>query len=363
MLAPSDSAHEDEGASEGLARDEASAGRTYSDAALVQYQPRLTCVIPKRVWAMLLVLVGGIAAIAGIEALYGKVLPHVSADDANLTSLLDPTSRGSLASWFASLTLFTGALSCLLVYSIRQHRLDDYRGRYRVWLWAAAAFCAASLDAATGAHQILTPLLVQVCGTTIVADGAIWGAIVTTILFAPILTRVAVEVWTSRAATSVLAVSALAYVASIVYAHHPSPGVPQQIAVLISTSALMTAHFGLVYAVVCFARHVYLEAQGERRSQRAKQPATAVKASSKANPKARATKARTTKPQSVRVDSAHEPKAAPAKKQPVAAPAKKRVVATSNPDPEPQVPMSKAERRRLRKLERRQKRHTTDSDV
>jgi len=173
------------------------------------------------------------------------------------------------------------------------------------------------------------------------------------------LVRIAIEVWTSRAATSVLAVSALAYIAAITYDHHPEPGVGEQSAVVISTAALLSAHFGLLYTVVCFARHVYLEAQGERRSRSSHQPKNAARAKPSRSTM-RAKKSLTTKQQAVRVDSAHEAKNTPAKKQP-AAQAKKRVVSAKEPKPE--VPMSKSERRRLRKLERRQKRMADESDT
>ncbi|MBP90938.1 MAG: hypothetical protein CMJ64_30210 [Planctomycetaceae bacterium] len=355
MLTPSDSSDGSKPHEDGRGADSVS-GRTYSDAALVQYQPRVSCVIPKRIWGMLAVLLAGGAAISGIELLYAKVLPLATPESVVSLVMLDLTTTGSLASWFATLTLFLGTLGCVLVYSIRRHRLDDYRGRYGVWLWAGVAFWVASFDAATHAHQALVPLLVGFTGTRLLADGAIWGSIVLAVLFGSVMIRLAFEVWSCRTATSFVTLAAISYVASAVFTHHQPLHNSVAMSEVITSTTLLSAHFSLLYAVLVFARHVYLEAQGERRSTRSAVPN--VTAKSKAMPKRSASTNHTApaKSKSVRLDNAHEPKTAPAKKQPAAAPVRAA-------QPESERPMSKAERRRLRKLERRQKRNGAESDV
>ena len=71
---------------------------------------------------------------------------------------------GSLASWFASVTLGLASLLSLLVYAIRRHKLDDYRGHYRWWLLASAAWMLMSVDATAGIHQLIGAALVRVSG-------------------------------------------------------------------------------------------------------------------------------------------------------------------------------------------------------
>ena len=48
--------------------------------------------------------------------------------------------------------LGSSSLTALLVYVIRRHKMDDYRGRYRLWLWCAAALLIA-LAGCTSAHS------------------------------------------------------------------------------------------------------------------------------------------------------------------------------------------------------------------
>ena len=65
----------------------------------------------------------------------------------------DLGGKGSLAAWFSSLMLLAASLVAVLVYTVRRHRMDDYRGRYRVWLWAALCWFLMATDAAASLHE------------------------------------------------------------------------------------------------------------------------------------------------------------------------------------------------------------------
>ena len=56
--------------------------------------------------------------------------------------------------------------TCLLIYSIRRHRIDDFRGRYRVWLAAAVACVVLSADSVAGLHDALAQSLSHHTGWT-----------------------------------------------------------------------------------------------------------------------------------------------------------------------------------------------------
>ncbi len=57
-----------------------------------------------------------------------------------------------------------GSVACLLIYSIRRHRIDDYRGRYRVWLGAALACLMLSANSVAGLHQVVADMLSHFTG-------------------------------------------------------------------------------------------------------------------------------------------------------------------------------------------------------
>ena len=44
-------------------------------------------------------------------------------------------------------------MTAVLIYTLRRHRLDDYGGRYRLWLWAAACWFVMSMDEACTLHE------------------------------------------------------------------------------------------------------------------------------------------------------------------------------------------------------------------
>lgn len=343
-------------------RDEAE-GRVYSDAAAAQRQAPLTSLLPQRTLTLVALFLGGGLAIAGIELLYARFFVGLPENFRTFLAVFDLTGRGNIASWFASLTLLLGAVTSMLVYLIRRHRIDDYRGRYRVWQWATACFVAGSFDAATGAHAIVQPAMIHFTGRTLLADGAIWSILSVGFVVAACLVRLAIEVKGSHVATTFLSLSAGSYIGFVVTHFHPSLSALDLTRVVASSATLLAGHFFLVYAVALYGRHVYQEAQGTRRASRAK-PVV----SDEGKPK----KARTSsRPQAVvgaknvRVDAAHEkpttesaPAAIPTiSKQSI----QKTISPTTAQDPTgSKRPLSKAERRRLRKLDRREPREDDD---
>ena len=84
-----------------------------------------------------------------------------------LAVALDASHSNSLASWFSShLWLFCLAAT-LLTFQIRQHKLDDYEGEYRLWFWLVLTCLLASIDAATHISELLGLSLNPWCQRTL----------------------------------------------------------------------------------------------------------------------------------------------------------------------------------------------------
>jgi hypothetical protein len=128
-------------------------GRRYGAEAAEDHQQPLTAIIPKRAFTLILLLIGGLALIAVIQALYGHV--SLSPHDYWLRAAasLDVESAGGLASWCSSLFLLAAAVQGFQIYRLRRHRSDDYRGRYRVWIWVTPLLLGASLTVGTHLHH------------------------------------------------------------------------------------------------------------------------------------------------------------------------------------------------------------------
>lgn len=341
------------------ARDDAD-GRIYSDAASAQRQAPLTSLLPQRPLTLVaLFLLGGIG-IAGIELLYARLFVQLPEQFQASLAVLDLTGRGNVATWFAGLTLFIGALTSQLVYLIRRHRLDDYRGRYRIWQWATACFLVGSFDAATSAHAIIQPAMIQLTGKTLLGDGSVWVTLIVGLAVAGCLIRLVFEINGSRIATAFLSFAGGAYIASLVVTFHPALSAVELTRVIAASATVLAGHFCLVYSVALYGRHVYQEAQGTRRAGRTK-PVV----SKKQKPETDATKTPSRKgffgSKNVRIDSAHEKTSGESKPTEVPTISKKSIQKTVAAKVEDESgdssrSMSKAERRRLRKVERRQQR-------
>jgi hypothetical protein len=341
-------------------------GRVYPDSALAQRQSPLTSLLPQRALTLVALFLGGGLAITGIELLYARFFTGLPEPFHASLAVFDLTARGNIAHWFASLTLVIGAITSSLVYLIRRHRLDDYRGRYRIWQWATAFFVIGSFDAATGAHAIFQPAMIQLTGTKLLGDGAVWSVLLVGLAVTACFVRLAIEVRSSRLSTTFLCAAAGSYIGFVVTNFHPALGAAELIRVVASSATLLAGHFCLVYAVTLYGRHVYQEAQGTRRASRTKPVVSNESKPKKTRVKSRR-RSEVVGSKNVRVDSAHEKpttESAPAAVPTISKKSIQKTVSAVADDSstDNSRPMSKAERRRLRKLQRRQQRQGDDGD-
>jgi hypothetical protein len=234
----------------------------YSDAAGVEHHPQVTDFVPRRYRTIALLVVSGsvVATLLGtlnyFSAPIGQILGTVD------TSPFDLQSPGSIADWVAAVILLVASVTCVLVYSIRRHRIDDYRGRYRVWLATAAACLFMSADSVVSTHDLLAHAAGHVTGWTALRDGAIWWLLLGCLPAAWIAARMMLDVKESRLAASLLGAGGLCYAASGLNYFGVFPAFDLQIASTVTGIALFMGHWLLLAAVVSYARFVVLDAQG-----------------------------------------------------------------------------------------------------
>src|SRR5690242_18669335 len=135
----------------------------YSDAAGVENHPQVTDFVPRRYGTIaMLVFFGAVLTTASAAAHY-FVLPILT-DQGMYTPAFDLAAQGSLASWLAAVILFVASAFCVMTYSLRRHRIDDYRGRYRVWMAAAVMCLVASANSVAGLHQVFADVMTRATG-------------------------------------------------------------------------------------------------------------------------------------------------------------------------------------------------------
>jgi cation transport ATPase len=178
--------------------------------------------------------------------------------------LLELSAPGSVASWFASVLYLLASAHCLFVYSIRRHRLNDDRGRYRVWLWAAVAMVVLSVNAVTGLHTVLAAAAAQLVGWTALRANAVWWLAAGTIVFVWTGYRTFRDMLESRLATWGCAAAMTAYaIALAVYLGGLSTtGISLRVETLVWPTIVLLGEAMLLAALAAYARFVTLDADG-----------------------------------------------------------------------------------------------------
>jgi hypothetical protein len=132
------------------------------------------------------------------------------ADDVAFLRLDAP---GSVGHWLASTLLVIAGVLAVFIYSLRRHRIDDYHGRYRVWIWMFAACLVASLAETTGLGRLTRAVCRLAAEWSSVRSEALWSAIFGSVV-AAIGVRLFFEIRKSRSAVTVLTASALCFLAA-----------------------------------------------------------------------------------------------------------------------------------------------------
>jgi hypothetical protein len=331
--------------------------RRYSAAALAGRQAPVTCLIPKSGWTLAALALLGLSIVAGLEALYVYVYCALPADRQALCSALDVERTGSLMAWCSALVLAAGAAGSIMVFTVRRHRLDDYRARYRVWLWTAGVFLLGSADVATALHVGLARLAGQLQGDRLQLSEQAWSWVIVGLGFGLVGLRMVMEMRASLSALTVTAVAATAYTAAGCMAADALPIESPPLRAMAYSACLLVGHGSLLLAVMSYARFVFHAAQGGA-GQRSRKKTKDVGSEEATSGSSRTPQARL--PRNTRLDSAHSTDLGAAK-APMTAPVQFNASSQEQEDEDEesddegeQSNLSRSERRRLRKQMRRQ---------
>jgi hypothetical protein len=175
----------------------------------------------------------------------------------------DLAARGNIGDWFSSLLFASGAMAVFGLLSIRAHRVDDYKGRYRVWWWIAAALVWGSVDTATGLHDAIGHGIQLLAGDTMPSGPRLVWVGLYGLIFGTLATRAAFEIWSSALAIVGSSLAALLYFACIAFQLEMTPPLNDVVLTTVVRSSIeLLAHVALVSSVLLYARHVHLDAQG-----------------------------------------------------------------------------------------------------
>ncbi len=275
-------------------------GERYTAAGRREHRRHTSDFIPRHGFSLTVWLGTGLAIVAGLLVGFVK-LSGASSDVSGLSVLFDAGRGASLSTWFSSLLFGLAAAGSVLVYSIRRHRLDDYRGSYRLWLWCAAAWLVMSIDATANLHTPFSAAMAQATGWSMLGGAAwwigIWGGIL-----AILALRLLLEVRECRTAT--LGYTMVFSLWGAALATDYGWLAAGEHATLLAMGGRLLGDVFLLFSVAAYGRHVLMDAEGLLKARPAKPKREKKAKKVKAAAAAAETKAEPAK--NSRIDAAHK---------------------------------------------------------
>lgn len=236
--------------------------KAYAAAAVEETETRIADLIPTRPLGLCVLFLLGLTAIAAVQALYTYTSDWGEVLGGDAVAAFDLAQRGGLNAWLSSLLLGVAATVSALIYLIRRHKMDDYRGRYRLWLWAAAGLVLASINAVAGLHGAFDALVVHLAGRALLAHAAGWSLIGISLVGSVLGLRMLFDMWRSRGSSAAFLLAGMTYAgAAALVVLRPLPA-GAMFTTMLTSLTLSVAHLMLALALLVYARRVLLEARG-----------------------------------------------------------------------------------------------------
>ena len=233
----------------------------YGAQANIENHPQVTDLVPRRFATIVLLLSAPLAIAAGVEVVCWKA----SVTEAWLGSttlaqaIVDASVR--LGQWFSAGVLALAALAALQVYSLKRYRIDDFKGRYRVWRFAALLGLVVSANCVVGLHNVLSQL-----GDGLVANayisGALWWLPLVALAGGWALLRLVVNSSECFSTCSAFVVAAVCFVVGAVSALGWSPAALDAFPGLLSRVAPAVGYTLILAGCITYARYIVLDVQG-----------------------------------------------------------------------------------------------------
>jgi hypothetical protein len=237
--------------------------RVYSEQALLANQPRLTDLIPLSRWAYAAMLLVGVGVIYLLQL--GAMWASIESSSLPL-ELFSLNGPGTLASWVSSVLLLLLCVGSIQVYLIRRFKADDYKGRYKIWLWVAALAAILSFEQATGAHRLLQNMVDRFAATAPWTQASLWWMMIVSVVATYVGIRLFFELSSNMGSFALFVLTAMGYgmvvcsrLGTVLGASYLTSAEGQSVS-LLGANLLMTTLAWI------YARTVYLSAQGGRQA-------------------------------------------------------------------------------------------------
>ncbi|MGC4006874.1 MAG: hypothetical protein QM811_28620 [Pirellulales bacterium] len=222
---------------------------------------RLRDLIPRKrryVSALSTIAAATIGVILAAHLWHGELCELLAAD---ALPALDLTAPNNAATWFTGLVLGGASLLAVMIFGLRRFRLDDYRGQYRLWAVVAGMCAAMSVCTVAPLHELWRLICVRATGVAGWEDGSIWWTGPALIAWAAVGTRLAMELRRSPFAMSCFLCGMFCFAIAL-WARLGEWSFTSLDRAAVVWGAQMLAAATLGIGFVWYARHVLLEVDG-----------------------------------------------------------------------------------------------------
>ena len=239
----------------------------YGEQANIEHHPQVTDFVPRRFGKVMLVILSGLLLAGLTESLdryagqLGTLLPSVP--ESEIARFLSPGLSQGLIAWGSAVVLLTAGIYARLIFMLRRHRVDDYRGRYRIWRAVSWLAVLLSLNSVLALHGPAARILGEATGWQLLAGHSGWWLALALLGCGPLLAKLTFEVAESRAALSATLVAIACYLtAGVAVAIGWSPHWLGAWSGLLVHSLPFLGHVLMLAAILLNARYVVLDVQG-----------------------------------------------------------------------------------------------------
>ncbi|MEM9658022.1 MAG: hypothetical protein AAF961_06645 [Planctomycetota bacterium] len=233
----------------------------YGEQAHVENHPQITDFIPRRVGTVAAMLTVGLV-VAGAAQAMTAYAETISAAVPGLTADVVTTRlAGGVVAWSSAVVLVIAAAAARVIFSLRRHRVDDVRGRYLVWKWAAFAATFWSFNAVVQLQDVIGQIAVA-CGWGLSASGVEWWLAPSLIVGGWIAVQTTRDLAESRAALITMSLALVCIAAATVGSAGGAAAAPPIWQEALVGAVPLVGHLFLTAALLLYARYVVLDVQG-----------------------------------------------------------------------------------------------------
>jgi hypothetical protein len=233
----------------------------YADTVRPDLDRRCHQLLPSSYLTLALVAFGGLVVVGLLTMSHVWAATLADALSAEELAVVSFQGVRNLSHWFASTVLSLATLSAAFIYSIRRHRVDDYHGRYRIWIWTALACLLASLDETTDVGRLAHGACRRAADLSGIGESRLW-AISLAIVCGVLAVRLVIEVRHSGLALVALVLATASYLLGITVDADWLPLDPDMPKLPLVRGLALAGYVLLLTALLSYARDVSLEISG-----------------------------------------------------------------------------------------------------